>query len=144
MTDRRGRKVHVVVLDGEAHNAYETSLAFALTLDDLMHAIAIAATTSPRTQDRFDGNLSHSPIAQESYWSERDMERARAVAASLGPGRIYTTARSELRAHGESWRSTTWDEIFPAEVARERANELFPMLRKEGNPFAPPPDLHDE
>lgn len=143
MTGRRGRKVHVVEVDGVAHNAYSTSITFSLTLDDLTHAIAIAATSDGPTGRRFGGVLSHNPVARESYWSERDMAEARVVAASLGPGHISSTARSELRTHGESWRTVRWGDIFPPGVARDRAEELFPMLADEGNPFAPPLDVDD-
>lgn len=143
MNGHRGRKVHVVEVDGTAHNAYSTSIDFSLTLDDLTHAIAVAATREVRADRRFQGRLGHNPIVGESFWSEHDLAAARAVASDIGPGITYHTARVELRAHGESWRSDPWDAEFPAEVARHRAEELFPMLRNEGNPFAPAPPVSD-
>jgi hypothetical protein len=143
MNDRRGRKVHVVEIDGRTHNAYATSITFSVTLDDLMHAIAVAATTRSSNDGGFDGALSHNPVARESYWSEQEIDEAEAAASALGPGHIYAAARDQLRAHGEAWRSDAWDEAFPAEVARRRARELFPMLDDENNPFAPPPDVQD-
>ena len=133
----------MVEVDGVRRNAYSTSISFSMTLEDLMHAIAVAATRDLPPGERFEGSLSHNRIARESFWSEQDTERARRVARALGPGRIYATARAEFRANGESWRDDAWDGLFPPEVARQRANELFPMLRTEGNPFAAAPNLTD-
>ena len=134
----------MVELDGELRNAYATSITFSLTLDDLMRGIARAATAGP-PERRFHGTLSHNRVAGESYWSERDTEEATAVARGLGPGHIYAATRAALRANGESWRSSDWTDVFPPEAARRRADELFPMLRQEGNPFAPaPPGTEDE
>lgn len=136
--------MHIVEVDGVARNAYATSITYSLTLDDLMQAIAEAATaTSSSEPRRFGGNLSHNPVARESYWSEQDTADAQVVAASIGPGLIYATARSGLRDHGESWRDLEWSDVFPPEVARRRAEELFPMLRNEENPFAPAPEVQD-
>ncbi|MEM7325788.1 MAG: hypothetical protein AAF531_22070 [Actinomycetota bacterium] len=146
MSGRRGRKVHVVEIDGVSHNAYATSLMFSLTLDDLAHAIALAATADPGETSapcRFSGTVSYNPVARESYWTEQDLAEAAAVAAALGPGGIYTAARAALYRNGSSWRLDRWDELFPPEVARRRADELFPMLRREGNPFAPGPVVDD-
>lgn len=138
MTGLRGRKVHVVNIGGEARNAYSTSIAYSLTLDDLMHAIAVAATTLAEPDERFEGGLSHSPVADEYYWSEADTAAARRAARSIGPGRVYAAARAELRAHGEAWRSSEWENTFPPDAARGRAEELFPMLvAGADNPFAP-------
>lgn len=143
MDGHRGRKVHITEVDGVSHNAYATSITFSMTLDDLMHAIAVAATARSENVALFDGALSHNRIARESFWSEQNTAKARAAARALGPGRIYATARSELRASGESWRSQRWTDFFPPEVAKQRAEELFPMLRSEGNPFAPAPSGTD-
>lgn len=143
MDGQRGRKVHTVEIDGISHNAYSTSLTFSLTLEDLMHAIAVAATIPSQTRRRFEGSLAYNSVARESYWSEKDTSDAHRVAETLGPGLIYSTARSELRANGEGWRTIRWSEIFPEEAAKRRAQELFPMLRSEGNPFAPAPSVAD-
>lgn len=143
MDGHRRRKVHTVEIDGATRNAYSTSITYSLTLEDLMHAIAVAATTPSSTRRRFKASLAHNPVARESYWSEKDTAEAHTVAATLGPGLIYSTARAELRANGEGWRTSHWSEIFPEEAARRRAEELFPMLRNEGNPFAPAPPVAD-
>lgn len=143
MDGHRGRKVHITEIDGVSHNAYATSITFSMTLDDLMHAIAITAITATAAGDHFQGTLSHNRIARESFWSERDTAEARRVAARIGPGRVYDAARSALRANGEGWRSQRWGDFFPPEVAKQRAEALFPMLRNTDNPFAPAPKFDD-
>ncbi len=135
--------MHVVEVDGVGRNAYSTSIEFSLTLDDLAHAVALAATTLAPVNRRFRGSLAHNAVADESYWSEADTADAVAIAASIGPGSVYAAARSELRAHGERWRFQAWEDVFPPEAARQRAAELFPMLGDAGNPFAPAPDVTD-
>ena len=132
--------MHVVEVDGEARNAYSTSIEHSLTLDDLVGAVALAATALAPPEHRFEGALAHNPVADETYWSEADLSAAMAIAATIGPGRVYAAARSQLRAHGESWRTRAWENLFPPEAARQRAEELFPMLRQDGNPFASAPN----
>ena len=127
-------------LRSDGSYAIATNIRFQIGIDELAAGVAAAGRDKG-----FLGMIQVVGVTGDAYWDEADLRTARRTARLVGRGGAMTAVRESLDGHGRSAFDDLGDffNLFPEEVARARAAELWPALDPLAGPFGGHVGDHD-